>query len=90
MVGKSYGYVIFDDDYCATALNKESAIKHIQERLLENENRKKFVKSRIIDEGYPKTNYSDDFMKDFIHDMLIRDPYYFDVIFYTEVPCIEY
>ena len=87
---KFYGYVVFDDDgSCVMTLNREKAIGYIQEKLLENTHRIEFVKSRIIDEGYPKANYSDDFMKDFIRDMLIQEPYYFDVIYYVEVPFIE-
>jgi hypothetical protein len=89
MIGKSYGYVIFDDDYCTIALTQENAIKYIQNKLLEKTFWIEYVKGRIIDEGYPKANYSDDFIKDFIRDMLIQDPYYFETIYYSEVPLIE-
>ena len=89
MINKSYGYVIFDDDYCTIALTQENAIKYIQNKLLEKTLWIEYVKGRIIDEGYPKADYSDDFMKDFIRDMLIQDPYYFETIYYSEVPLIE-
>ena len=90
MIGKSYGYVIFDNGCCVIASDKENVIAYIQNRLLENSHRIAFVKSCIIDEGYPKANYSDDFMKNFIRDKLIQEPYYFDCyIYYTEAPFIE-